>query len=216
MDLLLLQGNSTDPIGAVQGFWDDNGDAILTLLKWAIGILVYGLLVNAFYQVISRRVMFAQKDENGQRRVGGPGRGFLYLLMFPLISFLFFLLLSGALMYLGDAEQDPVLVLTLSMSLVLAVRVAAYFNEPTSHDLAKMLPLGFLGVFLVRANVEASQTVIESLRRVMHVFDDMTLVLLYFGIVVIVEYMSRAVFLVVQASTKRDITKKRDGPKKKA
>lgn len=181
---------------SLQDFWQQNGYAIETLALYAGGILLYALLVNFFYQIISKRVMFGGKGEPGQRRVGGPFNGFLYLMMFPLLSFAFFLLLSMSLIFLGGEGQSPELTFTLGMAVVLAVRVASYFNEATSHDVAKMLPLGLLGVILVNAQFN---DFVGSLRRLEAIWEHADLVLLYFGVVVVVEYMLRTIYLAAQA-----------------
>ncbi len=176
-------------------FWEQNGDAIETLGVYGGGIMVYALIVNFFYQIISKRVMFAAGKGADAAHVGGPLHGFLYLILFPLFSFAFFLLLSAALIFLGGNEQTLSLTFTLAMAVVLAVRVTSYFSEPTSHDVAKMLPLGLLGVMLVRAEVADLQ---ESLARLARVTDYADLVALYFGIVVVVEYLLRTIHLLVK------------------
>lgn len=201
-DLFLLQAGEAG--NAASSFWDRNGDAIETLFVFAAGILFYGLVVNFFYQLISKRIMFGGTDTAAGRRVGGPLGGFVYLLMFPLVSFVFFLLLSMALLFLGGEEQNAQLTLTLGMAVVLAVRVAAYFSESTSHDVAKMLPLGLLGVMLVRAEILQLG---EAVRQLGDIFDEADLVLLYFGIVVVVEYILRSVWLLLRV-------RRTQGPKK--
>jgi len=188
---MLLQA---DLAGSLAGFWTRNGDAIESLGIYAGGILAYALIVNTFYQVISKRVMFAGKTVDGEVRVGGPGRGFLYLMLFPLVSFLFFLLLSLSLLFLGGENQTTDQVITLSFAVVAAVRIAAYFSEPTSHDVAKMLPLGLLGVILVQAEFQSLR---ESVAQLRAFFDHVDLVALYFGVVVVLEYALRSFYLAV-------------------
>ncbi len=192
---MLLQADATDP-SAWRDFWFKFGDDIETLLIYAAGIAVYGLVVNGFYQIISKRVMFAGKTVDGRVHMGGPGRGFLYLAMFPLVSLGFFLLLSSSLLFLSAGEHDPALVFTLSLAIVLAVRATAYVSEPTSHDVAKMLPLGLLGVMLVKAEVIEF---LDAVRQLREIAEHLDLVALYFGIVVVVEYALRSVYLVVHA-----------------
>lgn len=195
-----MQFLQADAAGTVGGFWARNGDAIESLGIIAAGILVYGLVVNTFYQIISKRVMFAGKTVDGRVRVGGPARGFLYLMLFPLVSFAFFLVLSLALLFLGGENQTPQQVITLSFAVVAAVRTAAYFSEATSHDVAKMLPLGLLGVILVQAEF---QSVRESIDGLLDFFDHADLVALYFGIVVVLEYVLRTLYLGLHAGDAR-------------
>ncbi len=177
---------------AAHSFWDENGDAITTLAVYAAGILGYALVVNVFYQIISRRIMFGAVRRHGEMRVKGPMGGFAYLLVFPFISFAFFLLLSLSLLFLGGENQDPAVTFTLAMAVVLAVRVAAYFSEPTSHDVAKMLPLGLLGVILVRAEFI---NVLDSIERMTSIVEHVGLVAVYFGVVVVVEYVLRIIWM---------------------
>lgn len=182
---------------ALREFWANNGDAIETLGIYAGGILVYALLVNFFYQIISKRVMFGGTSVDGEVRVGGPLHGFLYLFLFPAFSFAFFLLLSVALIFLGPEDQDSRLIFTLAMAVVLAVRVAAYFSEATSHDVAKMLPLGLLGVVLVTAELA---NFADSVQRLLEMWDHIGLILLYFGVVIVVEYLLRSVYLILHVT----------------
>lgn len=182
---------AVEPLQEAGSFWDAHGSAIETLAIHSVAILAYALVVNLFYQVISRRVMFGGRKVGGKMRVQGPLRGFATLLLFPLVSFAFFLLLSLALLFMGT-DQAPALTITLAMAVVLAVRVAAYISEATSHDVAKMLPLGLLGVMLVRADVADAAA---SFRSMAGLVDEPLLIGLYFGVVVVVEYVLRIVWL---------------------
>lgn len=182
-----------EPLQEATGFWGAHGGAIETLAVHGVAILAYALLVNVFYQVISRRVMFGGRRVGGRLRVQGPLHGFLFLLSFPLVSFAYFLLLSMALLFMGGDGQTPALTITLAMAVVLAVRVAAYINEATSHDVAKMLPLGLLGVMLVRAD---TADLAASFGRLTGLADEAMLIAIYFGVVVVVEYILRASWLI--------------------
>ncbi len=192
-----MQWLQTDALTTVGTFWERNGEAIESLGIIAGGILVYGLIVNLFYQIISKRVMFAAKTYDGRDHVGGPGRGFVYLMMFPLVSFAYFLVLSFALLFLGGEHQSPQQVITLSFAVVAAVRTAAYFSEATSHDVAKMLPLGLLGVILVQAEFQSAR---ESVGQLKNFFDHSDLVILYFAIVVVLEYALRSCYMIADLS----------------
>ncbi len=175
-------------------FWDRNGEAIEGFSVYTTGILVYALIVNLFYQHISKRVMFAGRTVRGRTQVPGPGRGWIYLMLFPIVSFAFFLLLSLSLLFLGSRNQTPAQVVTFSFSLVAAIRIAAYFSEATSHDVAKMLPLGLLGVVIVQAEFSS---LAESSRRLRDLVDYADLVAFFFLIVVALEYGLRAFYIFV-------------------
>jgi FtsH-binding integral membrane protein len=197
MTALAFPTNLAAAHGALESFWAEYGDPINVLLAYTVGILAYGLVINLFYQVLSHRVMLGRKQ--GKDRVATGARSFAYVIMFPLISFAFFLLLSGALLFLSSGSKSPQTIFTIAMAVVLAVRVAAYFSEATSHDLAKLLPLGLLGVFLVTGEVS---TLADSLAQMGEIFRSWQLVLTFFVIVVFAEYLLRA-FRALYRATQR-------------
>jgi hypothetical protein len=159
-------------------------DRVEVLLVYAVGILVYSLLVAGFYRVLSRRIMFYSQQRGGrivQRTV-------LYALTFPFVSFGFFLLLSEALLFMSSPAREPLHVFTVAMAIVLAVRACAYINETTSEDLAKVLPLGLLGVFLITGEV---QSLSASLAKMVEIVDHLETIGAFFAIVVGVEALLR-------------------------
>lgn len=170
----------------LEQWWSEHGGPINVLLAYAFGILVYGLAVNALYQVLSHRVMLGRKE--GQTRVATPGRRFLYFLLFPLVSFTFFLILAAALLFMSSGSTSATTIFTIAMAVVMAVRIAAYFSEATSHDLAKTLPLGLLGVFLVIGDVKS---LTDSLQRLWQIVDEWPTIATFFIIVVAVEFLLR-------------------------
>lgn len=181
----------------ISTFWEENGSAIESMAIYAAGILVYALVVYLFYQTMSRRLMFAHHDADGNPKLGGRWAGLIYLLLFPLVSFAYFMLLTLSLLFLGGEEQNELLTITLAAAIVLAVRVAAYFNQPTSHDLAKTLPLGLLAVILVRADL--FENLVDSANRLTLLLDYAALVAAFFILVVVVEFTLRVLWHVVGA-----------------
>jgi hypothetical protein len=173
----------TDPGAFVSAF----GDQIEGLLVLMAGILVYTLIVNEFYQRISKRVMFAKEDEEGNVRTGILN-WITYVLFFPLVSFAFFVLLSLALLFLSEQGQTPLEVYTLSMAVIGAVRVSAYFSEEASHDLAKLLPLGLLGVFLVRYEFTG---ILQAASHLKNAASQLDILLAFLVVVLVLEYSLR-------------------------
>lgn len=181
-------------------FFDNFGAQLEGLAVLAGGILVYTLIVTMFYQIISHRVMFAREKAPGVYRSGFTGWLF-YITTFPLVSFGFFAMLSLALIFLSDASQDALPIFTLAMAILAAVRIAAYFNEAASHDLAKLLPLGLLGVFLVRFETTSLKTAFEQL---LTVADHWQVLAVFFLLIVALEYtlrFVRAMYLLARGQT---------------
>lgn len=136
---------------------------IRTLALYAIGISVYGLFVYFFYETLSRKNLLGERWQDADF---GPltlvWRAIRYIFLFPIVTFLFFIVLSTSFLFFSAAGQIAVdqvtfvnQVLLISMAIVTSVRITAYISQPTSHDIAKLLPLGMLAVFIVGLNMEA-------------------------------------------------------------
>jgi hypothetical protein len=126
--------------------WRGYESDLETLAIYAVGIALYTVLVFAFYQNLSRAEAFHSRG-----RPGWTGRAIRVAesaLVFPIMSMLYFGVLAASLFLLAKS-QTTYQILTLSMAVVLSVRVTATISQEMSADLAKLLPLGLLGVLLV-------------------------------------------------------------------
>ncbi len=223
----------------------------------ALLIGAYALLVNVFYQVLSKRIMFATRVERKtelelseamdaaevareeaeqavtaaaeekdpvveQAQVAAAAaveteaavakaqavieeqaqwgwrsitRNSAYFALVPLVIFGFFLLLTGALVFLTSGQRDVADVMALSMAVILAVRITAYLSEATSHDIAKMLPLALLGFFLVDGGFAGAQA---GWAEIVGVGDQLVRALGFLTLIVAVEFSLRLVDFVAR------------------
>ncbi|WP_255486597.1 hypothetical protein [Candidatus Nitrosotenuis sp. DW1] len=134
---------------------------IYDIVGFSVGMVVYGIFIFHFYRFIARRDMFSF---NIERRLGGgkfkatgekisaSPRIVAYmatnLLIFPIVIFVWFLVYSTFLFFLAQ-DMSVKAVFLVSSSIVISVRIAAYYNEELSKDLAKLLPLVLLGIFIL-------------------------------------------------------------------
>jgi hypothetical protein len=176
--------------------WDEHGTELATLVVYGAGIALYTLAVIALYVPMSTRMMFARRF--GDHAIATPGRRFAYVLFFPLLSFLFFLLVAGSMAFLADfSAQDeanrlgPRDIMTISMAVVLAIRICAYFSEEAAKDLARVMPLGLLGVILVTNKLSDLQDSLGNLRAFV---EEAELLGLFFLVVVVLEFLLRAIY----------------------
>ena len=72
----------------------------------------------------------------------------LYGAIFPLLAYVWFCILTVMLAFLYN-DKEPRDLLLISMAVLTAVRITAYYNRDLSRDIAKILPYGLLGIFLV-------------------------------------------------------------------
>ncbi len=135
--------------------------SIYDLIGFSIGMVVYGVFIFHFYRFLAKRDMFSLKIEerltrgklkSSGEKISAAPRIAAYIatniFIFPIIIFLWFLAYSSFMFFLA---QDMTIntVFLVSSSLIIAIRIAAYYNEDLSRDLAKLLPFALLGIFLL-------------------------------------------------------------------
>ena len=140
---------TVDPYVQKMALWRGYEAELQSLLIYAVGIALYTMLVFGFFcNNVSRRDAFRLFKE----RKGWSGKMLRFTesaFLFPGMSFLFFGVLAASLFLLAKPTQSTGLILTLSMSVVVGVRVTAFASEAAAADLSKLLPLSLLGVLLV-------------------------------------------------------------------
>lgn len=181
---------------------------IRTLALYAVGIAIYGLFVYFFYETLSRRNLLGERWQDADF---GPltlvWRAVRYIFLFPVVTFLFFVVLSFSFLFFARTGALTVTratflnqVLLISMAVVTSVRITAYISEPTSHDIAKLLPLGMLAVFIVDLNLQVD-VLRETLMRFRQFlsFEVLTgVVARYFLFLILLEGVLRLVYLTVR------------------
>lgn len=179
-------------------FWAHYGGNLEKLGIYGVGIAAYTIVVTMLYVPMGHRLMFAK--QMGEERVATTGRRFLYILMFPLVSFAFFLVVACTMQAFNNPEitgggggiklqiED---ILVIAMATVLAIRICAYVNETAADELAKVMPLGLLGLVLVTGGVDKVGDVVSNLLKLA---DKLDLILIFFVAVVLVEFLLRLVY----------------------
>ncbi len=125
------------------------------LLMFTFSVAIYAILIYVFYQFVSRRDVFGFNIDQYKK---SKSQGFSiifnfilsllkYGLIFPVIVFIWFAGFS-LILYIFSKSLDLDQILLLSITIVSAVRILSYFKEELAADVAKLLPLSLLGVFL--------------------------------------------------------------------
>ncbi len=159
-----------DPLLAFQGKFEAIiGSNVWNLIIYTIGIAAYAIFIWHFYKYVGRRDIFAWDTEKYERS-GAFGRfahSFFYLIKYliayPILVFLWFGVFAVFMFVLGQGIQTEQ-VLLISFSLVTAIRITAYYSEELSYDLAKLIPLALLGVYIVQPaflDIAASERVFD-------------------------------------------------------
>ena len=126
---------------------------------YVIGMALYAMFIFKFYRFVSARDMFGMDLSRYQESRFRWVRRILhvimyiakYLIVFPAFAFFWFAVLTLILSFLS--KDRPITdVLLIALATVSAIRVAAYYSEDLSRDLAKILPFAVLGIFLIDAS----------------------------------------------------------------
>jgi len=131
-------------------------EIVKPLMIFIVGIFIYSIFIFKFYKFISKRDILKLKTDKYSASYEGFFAKIIKLVFYilenlvlvPLLIFFWFVILSILFLVLSKTSS-PNHILLISVSLVAAVRIAAYYNEALSQDLAKMIPFALLGIFLV-------------------------------------------------------------------
>ncbi|MBD3204137.1 hypothetical protein GF327_07615 [Candidatus Woesearchaeota archaeon] len=171
------------------------GENLLNLFIYAVGVSVYAVVVWKLYHHLGKRTLF-KTDLNQPKKLRFLHKfwGFIQfliksLIIFPFFSMIWFLILGGFILLLSKT-QDVEHILLMSVTVIIATRITAYYNEDLSKDLAKLIPLALLGVFIVDPaffSIDATIGKIYALPGKIHI------IIQYMISLVIIEFMLRSI-----------------------
>lgn len=150
----------TPPLLDFQQNWQ-----IITL--FTLAITVYMVLVWHYFHLVAKRDLLKFNKIKGDGfwvTIGNLMGEFVflleYLIVFPIITFIFFGAFALAMLFLAK-EQPLESVLLISITVIAATRVMAYYNEEASQELAKIIPIVLLGAYLTTPSFFSVELVME-------------------------------------------------------
>lgn len=174
-----------------------------SLIFFTLLILVYSLFVFYFYKLLAKKNILGlnlsqynvYKKSKFYKLLASLLYFVEYILLLPLLSLVWFAFLAIFLIVLSKSEGITI-ILTISASLVAAVRIAAYINEDLSKDLAKVLPFVLLAFFLVSENFFNLDLIAQRILNIQYVASN---VLIYIFFIICLEIILRFVSLIKEA-----------------
>lgn len=172
-------------------------DLILNVGVYIVGIGVYAIFIFHFYRFLASRDMFKLDFSRNRESRYYALRGLVhfvmyvvkYIVVFPVFAFFWLAVLTVILAFLSkDRALSEVLLVALAT--VSAIRVAAYYNEDLSRDLAKILPFAVLGIFIIDASFF---TIEDSLAVLRDANNQREVIFYYFVFLVLLEFALRIV-----------------------
>jgi len=152
------KGVLEDPISIFHP--EDRGFAFFMFI---IGIAIYSLFVWYFYRYISKRDLFPklfygisqQSKEKNQSLLKSVGFAVAYVILFPLVIFVWFTVLAFFVFLIGE-DMPFHMALFVSLVIIGVVRILSYYREDAAKEVAKMIPYAILSFFLTSLVVFAN------------------------------------------------------------
>ena len=182
--------------------------AVKPLILFIAGIVIYSIFIFKFYRFIAKRDIFSLNLQKYSQSLLGTIKNIVdvifymvdYLLVFPLFTFFWFLILTLVLSTLSKSDVSSLLLI--AIALVSSIRITAYYNEDLSKDLAKMLPFALLGVFLLDIGYFSLEASIATIKGFPAMWKTM---IYYLGFIILLEFVLRILHvLTIPFRTKKE------------
>jgi hypothetical protein len=163
---------------------------LVPLFLFTLLIVAYSVFIYYFYIFQSKRdiikLNLSKYNTAKHPFLDKLFASMLYILEFivimPVLSGAWFVFLSIFLVILSKNQSLPE-ILMVSAALVASIRITAYFTEDLSKDLAKMLPIILLGLFILGENFFELDLFMQRIAEVPSLFYSIPLYLIFiFGI----------------------------------
>jgi hypothetical protein len=178
--------------------------SIYDIVGFSIGMVVYGIFVYHFYRFLSKRDMFCiniEKISKGRftssgKKTSGAPRVAAFIVtnffIFPFVIFLWFLGYSSF-MFLLVHHMETATIFLVSSSLIIAIRISAYYREDLSRDIAKLLPFALLAIFLFNPQF---YSLVDVLKRLSEIPSFITQIAAFMIVVMLVEIVLSTIYLI--------------------
>lgn len=183
-----------------------------TVLKpvalFVAGMMIYAIFIFRFYRFLARKdiieldlTKYNTSSHPVMKKVFAVIYYIIqYIVLIPLFVFFWFIVLTILLAFLAK-NPVPEEILLVSIAVVAAVRISAYYNEQLSVDLAKMLPFALLGIFLIDISYFNFWSSIDVLGEIPQLWN---ILLYYLLFVVSLEFVLRLVSVFVVSETDKE------------
>lgn len=169
------------------------------LIVFVIAMSIYSVFIFKFYKFLAKRNVielglgnYNRTNHWALKTVFGMIFYFVeYIFIMPLFIIFWFGVLSILLMFMSKNPVDTILLV--SIAVVGAIRVCAYYSRDLAEDLSKMLPFALLGVFLVDISFFQLDTALNLIKDIPN---HLSLIVYYCTFIVILEIFLRVVYMI--------------------
>ena len=181
------------------GFEND----ISRMMLYTLGIVIYAIVFWKFYTNLSKRDLM--KFNLLKFDFDTPGKKFLdlieyflkYLIISPLLIFIWLLIIIIFLLILAKS-QSMYNILIIGITLIGATRITSYINEKLAEELAKLIPIALLAIFVAEPGVFSFDII---LNKFVELNTYLPLVLRFLVIIVLLEFVLRMFYEIKELIT---------------
>jgi hypothetical protein len=165
----------------------------LSIALYTVFIVFYAIIVWNLYKFITKENVFVFEGMD-EAKIPALTSAFMYLVVFPIITFCAFFFFALLVIFMAK-EQSVQQILVISATLISVIRIMAYYSEELAQDVAKLIPLTLLAVFLVDPTYYSTAVVLERLQALPGM---MGLIMRYLFFIVLLEWALRGLHRVRQ------------------
>jgi len=172
------------------------GEPFLRISFFTFALFIFGIIMWKFYSTLAKRDLFKVNISSYMskwERVGGAISFFLkYTIIFPFYTFFWFILFSIFLIFLAKSVSMQEIFL-ISIAMISFVRITAYFKEELAKDIAEVIPITFLVIFLTDPTFFSMNVILARWEEFLSSFPG---VLFYLVFTICLEWILRILYLI--------------------
>ncbi|MBS3080329.1 hypothetical protein J4221_02575 [Candidatus Pacearchaeota archaeon] len=192
-------------IGNFRSFYDsipENQKILFNLLIYTLIILIYSVFIWKYYKFLANKQILDLnlKQYNYtshpvlEKILATVLYTLEYLIILPFLIIFWFAVLSVFLLVLSE-NTDTQYILLIAAAIIASTRITAYLSEELSQDIAKVLPLTVLVVFVLGSNSFSYSQLFE---RFSHIPGLLNNILIFLIFIFVVEFTLRLIYSFIE------------------
>jgi hypothetical protein len=165
-----------------------------------IAITIYSFFTFKFYRFLAKKDVFNFKlyrlARKGHYKIRIVLKALLYLIeyfaLLPFFAFFWLTFITIILLFMAPSQTTST-ILMFSVGLIIATRIASYYDEDLSKDLAKTLPFSLLVLLLIDLDKISSFSLMKVQSNVYLLWKP---IIYYIILIILIEFILRTAFLI--------------------
>lgn len=191
--------------GYLQGVFDsfpEEQKILFVLFLYTFLIVAYSVFIWKFYKFLACREIIQlnlrqyniSKHPSLEKLLVVVLYTIEYLVILPFLVLFWFAILSLFLLFLSTSESAEQILL-ISAAIIASTRITSYISEDLSKDIAKILPLTILVLFIMGEKFFDIKILLERFFQIPNLFNHILVFLLF---IFLVEFIFRTIYTLVQ------------------